>query len=368
MESLTAQECLGRSVGALKGALLLPLAVFTAGCVNDPCDNHGMVVIAYRMAGPEPECPGTGADTGDTEADTDVGMSAGTGTSGDADDTGTTTSVDMSAGTETSGDASDTGAGSVSDTGATTGATTGAGSVSDTGDTDTDAASDTGSETGTDGDTGGVCDTRTPPATGPELLTAANYAVLAGSTVTNAGATVLDGDLGVSPGSALAGFPPGIVVGTSHANDAIAIQAQNDLTAAYVDAAARPGAIPLPADISGMTLAPGVYSVATSLQIAAADLTLDGGGDPNATWIFQIGTTLVTSSGADVLLADGACGSASNVFWQVGSSATLGTGTNFVGTIMADQSITAATGITVEGRLLARVGAVTLDTNLVTVP
>ena len=331
MKSPTDQACIDGRISALKAALLLPLAVFTAGCVNDPCDDDGMLVIAYRMAGPEPECPVTGGDTGD-ETTTGAGTASDTG---------------------------DTGAGTASDTG-----DTGAGTASDTGDTGTEA----GSDTGTDADTGAVCETGTAPAIGPDLLTAASFAVLAGSTVTNTGATVLDGDLGVSPGSALAGFPPGIVVGTSHADDAIAIQAQNDLTAAYNDAAARPGAILLPADISGMTLAPGVYSAATSLQIASADLTLDGGGDPNATWIFQIGTTLVTSSGADVLLADGACGSAANVFWQVGSSATLGTGTDFVGTLMADQSITATTGITVDGRLLARIGAVTLDTNLVAAP
>ncbi len=307
MNVLTTHECTGGGLMALKVALLLPIMAFTAGCTNDPCADGNNLHIDYRLAQPErPERPECPV-TGGEDAESESGAS-----------------------------------------------------------TDAESATQAGGDTDTD--SGALCETRTPAATGPDLLTASSFAVLAGSTVTNAGATMLEGDLGVSPGSALAGFPPGVVDGTSHANDAIAIQAQTDLTAAYNDAAARPGATPLPADISGMVLAPGVYSAATSLQIASADLTLDGGGDPNATWIFQIGTTLVTSSGADVILTDAGCGRAANVFWQVGSSATIGTGTTFVGTIMADQSITATSGITVDGRLLARVGAVTLDTNLVTVP
>ena len=156
------------------------------------------------------------------------------------------------------------------------------------------------------------------------------------------------------------------MIGTTHSDDAIAIQAQTDLTAAYTDAATRPGATVLPADISGLILVPGVYSASSSLQIASADLTLDGGGDPSATWIFQIGSTLVTSSGADVILSG--CGDAANVFWQVGSSATIGTGTDFVGTVMADRSITVGTGSTLDGRALARVGAVTLDTDTIALP
>ena len=158
-----------------------------------------------------------------------------------------------------------------------------------------------------------------------------------------------------------------VVTGTTHTNDAAAIQAQVDLTAAYVDAAGRPGATPLPADISGLTLGPGVYAASSSLLITSANLTLDDGGDPNATWIFQIGSTLTVNTGADVILSGG-CGSAANVFWQVGSSATLGVGSDFVGTIMADQSITVGTGDIVDGRLLARIAAVTLDTDQVTVP
>ncbi|MDP2313546.1 MAG: ice-binding family protein [Pseudomonadota bacterium] len=250
------------------------------------------------------------------------------------------------------------------DTGADTATDTDTAVDTDTG-VDTDTAVDTDTDTATDTDTG-ACITGTPSAIGPELLTAAGFAVLAGSTVTNLGATTLTGDLGLSPGSAITGFPPGLVVGSTHTTDAAALQAQIDHVAAYTDAANRSGATPLPEDISGLSLVPGVYSASSSLQIASANLILDGGGDPNATWIFQIGSTLTTSAGVDVILAD--CADATNVYWQVGTSATIGTGTDFVGTIMADQSITISSGANVEGRLLASVGAVTLDTNLVTVP
>lgn len=308
-------------------------------------------------------CSGTGTGT-ETATDTagDTANDATSDTAGDTavDTTGTASAASTGTAGDTTSDTADDTTGTASDAstgtaGDTTGDTTGTGS---------DAS--TGADSGTD--TGGQCIANSPPASGPDLLTAASFAVLAGATVTNANMTVLIGDLGVSPGTALVGFPPGAVIGTSHSNDAIAVQAQTDLTAAYIDAANRPGATPLPADVSGMTLVPGVYSAAASLQIASDDLTLDGGGDPNATWIFQVGTTLVTSSGADVILSDGGCGRAANVFWQVGSSATLGTGTDFIGTIMADQSIAAASGVTVDGRLLARIGAVTLDNNQVAVP
>ena len=210
------------------------------------------------------------------------------------------------------------------------------------------------------------CEFGTPRATGPNLWSARRFVVLGGSTVTNTGASVLVGNLGTSPGRAITGFPPGVVVGSTHRNDAEGKVAQIDLGEAYWDAATRAEATPLPADVSGFVLGPGVYRVRSSLQIASADLRLDGQGDPNATWIFQIASTLVTLAGADVLLTD--CAQSANVFWQVGSSATIGVGTDFVGTVMADQSITAKTAASVDGRLLARVGAVTLDTNLVVVP
>ncbi|WP_405087409.1 ice-binding family protein [Microbispora sp. NBC_01389] len=198
------------------------------------------------------------------------------------------------------------------------------------------------------------------------LGTAANFAVLAGTTVTNTGATVVTGDLGVSPGSAVTGFPPGVVNGTIHAADATAAQAQTDLTAAYTDAAARPVDAVLPTDLGtiGTPVAPGVYASASGTFAITGNLTLDAQGDPNAVFIFKTASTLVTASASTVTLIGGA--QACNVFWQVGSSATLGTGSSFVGNILALTSITVTTGVTVNGRTLARNGAVTLDTDTIT--
>ena len=194
------------------------------------------------------------------------------------------------------------------------------------------------------------------------LGTAASFHVLAGTTVTSTGATVVNGDLGVSPGTAVTGFPPGIVSGTIHTADAVAAQAQLDLTAAYNDAAGRTvGVITVAGNLGGQTLAPGLYSSASSLEISSGDLRLDAQGDPNAVWIFQTGSTLVTSTSRQVLLINGAL--AANVFWQVGSSATIGVSSVFKGTILAYQSITLSTGAALDGRALARNGAVTLDAN-----
>lgn len=196
-----------------------------------------------------------------------------------------------------------------------------------------------------------------------ELGTSEDFAVLGGQTVTNTGPSVITGDVGVSPGSAIVGFPPGIALGAFHAADATAAQAQVDLTTAYNDAAGRPSCTSVPSELGGLTLAPGVYCGGT-LQITGT-LTLDAQGDPGAVWIFQAASTLITGTASSVSLINGA--QVCNVFWQVGSSATLGTGSSFTGTIMALTSITATTGTTVAGRLLARNGAVTLDANMVTV-
>ncbi|MFC4589165.1 ice-binding family protein [Sphaerisporangium corydalis] len=201
-------------------------------------------------------------------------------------------------------------------------------------------------------------------ATAPVALgTAANFAVLAGTTVTNTGPTAVTGDLGVSPGSAVTGFPPGVVTGTIHAADATAAQAQTDLTAAYTDAASRTPATTVPTQLGGTTLTPGVYNSAAGTFQITGNLTLDAQGDPNAVFIFQTASTLVTASASTVTLAGGA--QACNVFWQVGSSATLGTGSTFAGNILALTSITVTTGVTVNGRTLARNGAVTLDTDTI---
>jgi hypothetical protein len=189
------------------------------------------------------------------------------------------------------------------------------------------------------------------------------FSVLAGSTVTNTGSTVVSGDVGVSPGTAVTGFPPGSAGGTIHIADGAASLAQATLTAGYVDAAGRSGGTAVAGDLVGQTLTSGVYTSTSSLA-ESGDLTLDAQGNPNAVFIFQIASTLTTGSGSHIVLANGA--KACNVFWQVGSSATLGTNSVFKGNILALTSITITTGANLEGRALARNGAVTLDTDVIT--
>ena len=210
-------------------------------------------------------------------------------------------------------------------------------------------------------------------ATAPTLGTAASFAVLGGSTVTNTGPTIVTGNLGVSPGSAIVGFfpdtllGPGTVVGTQHAADAVALQAQADAATAYGALAGQACDFthPLIADIGGSTLAPGVHCFPSPAAITGI-LTLDAAGDPNAVWVFNIESTLVTASASSVLIING--GNACNVFWRVGSSATLNTTTAFQGNILALADIDVLTGATVSGRLLAQTAAVDLDTNLVALP
>jgi hypothetical protein len=197
----------------------------------------------------------------------------------------------------------------------------------------------------------------------PPLGTAETFAVLAGSAVTNTGASVVTGDLGIWPNniSSVTGFPPGSITGTLHAGNAVALQAQSDLTTAYNNAAGQAcGTVLTGTNLGGLTLTPGVYCFATSAQLTGT-LTLDAQGNPDAVFIFQIGSTLTTASAARVEMING--GSGCRVYWQVGSSATLGTGTAFQGNILALASITMTTGASVNGRLLARNGAVTLDTS-----
>lgn len=206
---------------------------------------------------------------------------------------------------------------------------------------------------------------------GVVLGTAGDFAVLAGTTVTNTGLTMIDGgNVGVSPGSAITGFPPGTITPpyTTHAADSVAAQAQTDLTTAYNTAAGLTPTQDLTGqDLGGKTLNPGVYFFSSSAGLTGT-LTLDAQGDPNAQFVFQIGSTLTTASSSSVVMINNGGGSAGcNVFWQVGSSATLGTSTAFEGHILALTSITMNTGATMlDGSALARNGAVTMDTNTIT--
>lgn len=202
----------------------------------------------------------------------------------------------------------------------------------------------------------------------PSLGTAANFAVLGATTVTNTGVTSLTGDLGVSPGTSCTGFAapctggPGTVSGTIHAADPVAAQAQADASSAYSFAFAQACTTTFPpiTDIGGMILTPGVYCFPSSAGVTGT-LTLDAQNNPNAAFIFRIGSTLITASASNVVLINGA--QPSNVFFQVGSSATLGTTTMFAGNIVALTSITVTTGATSNCGLYALNGAVTLDSN-----
>jgi hypothetical protein len=204
-----------------------------------------------------------------------------------------------------------------------------------------------------------------PPAGAIALGASCSFGILAATpAVTNVGPTNVSGDVGIWPALAITGFPPGTLTGTQHAGDPVAMTAQGDLTTAYNNAAGAAGGAALTADIGGQTLAPGVYKATTTLGITG-DLTLAGKG----TYIFQVGSALTTAAGpgkSRVILIGGAV--PHDVFWELGSSGTLGTGSTFAGTIMAQASISLGTGATLNGRALARTGAVTLDSNPVIVP
>jgi hypothetical protein len=208
--------------------------------------------------------------------------------------------------------------------------------------------------------------------TAPSLGQAAGFGVLAASAVTSTGPTVVAGDLGIAPNNAssVSGFTfstppgPGQVLGTTHFADALALGAQNDVTTAYNNLAGQPCDETIPADLGGRTLLPGVYC-STSTMGLTGTVTLDAQNNPNAVFIFKVGSSLTTASASSVNLING--GNSCNVFWQIGASATLGTGTSFVGNILALASITVTTGASVDGRALARTGALTLDSGAISV-
>jgi hypothetical protein len=202
-------------------------------------------------------------------------------------------------------------------------------------------------------------------ATTISLGTANNFAILAGSTITNTGISTITGDIGLSPGSSIIGFPPGIINGTQYAStSAVAIQAKTDLVTAYNNAAGQIPASTVDTELGGTTKTAGIYDSAAGTFGITGTLTLNAAGNANAVFIFKTASTLITANNSSIVLINGA--QACNVFWQVGSSATLGTNSTFKGNILALESITLTTGADVEGRLLARNGAVTLDTNTVT--
>ena len=199
-------------------------------------------------------------------------------------------------------------------------------------------------------------------ATSIHLGAAENFAILAGSTITNTGSSQINGDVGLSPGTSVTGFPPGIINGTQHVNDTEATNAKSDLITAYNNAAGQ-ASVTVPAELGGATKTPGVYNSVSGLFSITGTLTLDAQNDPNAIFIFKTDSTLITEGASSVVLVNGA--QAGNVFWQVGSSATLGTNSTFKGNILALTSITLTTGVNMEGRVLALNGAVTLDTDTV---
>ncbi|HUS37003.1 MAG TPA: ice-binding family protein [Verrucomicrobiae bacterium] len=199
-----------------------------------------------------------------------------------------------------------------------------------------------------------------------DLRSASSFGALAGAGISINGPTTVTGDIGSFETTTMTGLGSLTLNGVNHSGDSVTQSAKGDLTTAYNDAAGRPLGVALGAgfDLGGLTLAPGVYKAPTSVFLTG-DLTLAAAGDPNAVWIFQIGTTLISAANSHVLLSGG--GQAGNVFWQVGTSATIGDNSDFLGNVMADQSVTLNTGAVLDGSALARIGEVVLNANTITV-
>jgi len=205
----------------------------------------------------------------------------------------------------------------------------------------------------------------THAASSPLLGTTSGFAVLAGSTITNTGTTNITGDLGLSPGLSVTGFPPGVLSGVQEVNNAVAVQAKTDLVTAYNNLVGQSVSATVSTELGGTTKTSGVYNSADGTFGITGTLTLDAQGDPDAVFIFKTATTLTTAGASVVNLVNGA--QACNVYWQVGSSATLGATSNFKGSILALTSVTLTTGANVTGRVFAQNAAVTLDTNTIAV-
>jgi hypothetical protein len=201
--------------------------------------------------------------------------------------------------------------------------------------------------------------------TAPPLGAVGSFSVIAGAGITNTGPTTVGGDIGTFPTTSITGLGSMTIGGVNNGGNAVTQQAKTDLTTAYTTTANEGPISSVAADLGGRTLVSGVYNTASALGLTGT-VTLDAQGDPNAVFIFQAGSSFTSASGSNVALINGA--KACNVYWQVGSSATLGTGSSFIGTIMALTSITVTTGVTIDGRVLARNGAVTLDTDTITQP
>jgi Ice-binding-like len=338
-----------------RAALCLVFALMSACDSGRQIEVKGDAGDAGKADMAETDAPASPLDTRDRDAASSADVSRADVGTGDARDVGAA-STDVRDGRDTASldvPRADTGTGDARDAGAAS-----ADLANDTGNNLDVPRADAGNPDAQDG----AC------AQAPVVLGAAvDFVVLAGSTVTNTGLSIVNGDLGVSPGSAVTGFGPGVLIGTQHAADTAAALAEAALTIAYNDAAGRVLCpIGVSGNLGGQTLTPGLYKSTGSLEISSGDLVLDARGNPNAVFIFQMASTFVTTSGRQVILSGMA--KAANIFWQVGTSATLGSTSVIHGTILADQSIMLMTGASLNGRALARIAAVTLDTNAIVRP